>query len=301
MNLVTEPAELLRVLAEHRRAGRTIGFVPTLGALHDGHASLVRRAAAADDVVCVSVFLNPLQFDDPADLARYPSEIARDAALAGDAGASVLFAPSVDGMLGAPPSPVVVDPGPLGGILEGAVRPGHFRGVATIVAKLLALVAPRVAYFGEKDYQQLAVVRELVRGLSFPVEIVGCPTVRAPDGLALSSRNVRLDPESRRAAPTLYAALGEGRRALGRGASAAEAEAAMATVVAAEPRITLEYAVVRDAVTLDLPSADGPLRLLIAGRIGGVRLIDNLAGPPDPPGGVEYPSPVPETDTELPA
>jgi pantoate--beta-alanine ligase len=245
--------------------------------------------------VCVSVFVNPLQFDDPSDFARYHRDLASDTAFAVAHGASFVFAPTADTMLGTEPVAITVDPGPMGEILEGRARSGHFRGVATIVTKLFALAWPDAAYFGEKDFQQLAIVRAVAHGLSFPVEIVACPTVREPDGLALSSRNARLDPAARAAAPVLYAALVAGRDCLSRGASPAEAEGSMADCVRAEPRISLDYAVCRDAATLGPPDDPGrPRRLLIAGSVGGVRLIDNLdAGPDRASRAVEYPSSVP--------
>jgi pantoate--beta-alanine ligase len=234
-----------------RAAGRTVGLVPTMGALHAGHASLIRRSASECDLTAVTVFVNPLQFGPGEDLATYPRTLDADVEAAAAAGAGMLFAPSVEEMYpdGAPAVTVHVAGED---VLEGAARPGHFDGVATVVAKLFNLAGPCRAYFGEKDWQQLRVVRRMVADLSFPVEVVACPTVREPDGLALSSRNAGLSPEERRAAGVLYRALTSypGRR--------------MADVVATEPLATLDYAV-----------ADGD-RLLIAARIGGVRLIDNL-------------------------
>jgi pantoate--beta-alanine ligase len=257
--------------------------VTTLGALHIGHISLIARAAEENDLVIVSIFVNPTQFDDPEDYAKYPRDTAADTALAEAHGATICFVPEVDEMLGSVPRSVTVDPGPLGTILEGASRPGHFRGVATIVTKFFALVGPDAAYFGEKDFQQLVIVRSLVDELSFPIKVVACPTVREPDGLAYSSRNARLDATARAVAPTFYAALIEGRNALERGASPEEAETTMATVANDEPKITLDYAICRSARTLrPVGRDDGPRRLLIAGELGGVRLIDNLEAPPGP-------------------
>ncbi|MDQ4090828.1 MAG: pantoate--beta-alanine ligase [Actinomycetota bacterium] len=235
-----------------RAAGRTVGLVPTMGALHEGHASLIRRAAAECDVAAVTVFVNPLQFGPSEDFATYPGDLDADVDVAGAAGAAVVFAPPIDDMYpdGAPAVTVHVAGED---VLEGASRPGHFDGVATVVAKLFNLAGPCRAYFGEKDWQQLRVVRRLVADLSFPVEVVACPTVREADGLALSSRNVRLSPEERRAATVLYRAL------------TAYPAREMADVVAEEPLATLDYAVVL------------PDRLVIAARIGGVRLIDNVS------------------------
>ena len=180
-----------------RADGRTIGLVPTMGALHEGHLSLIRRARAERDHVVVSIFVNPLQFGDPADLEAYPRGEQDDLEAAAREGVDVVFAPTVHEMLGSGEPEVTVDPGLLGDRLEGASRPGHFRGVATVVAELFNAVGRCAVYFGEKDAQQLAVIGRMVRDLSFPVQIVPCSTVREPDGLAWSSRNVYLDRERR--------------------------------------------------------------------------------------------------------
>jgi pantoate--beta-alanine ligase len=251
MRVLDRGDQLRKELDASRAAGRTVGFVPTMGFLHEGHASLIRRSAADCDVTAVSVFVNPLQFGPGEDLNSYPRDLDHDVAVATEAGADVVFAPSVDDMYpGGPPSVTVHVTG--ADTLEGASRPGHFDGVATVVAKLFNLAGPCRAYFGEKDWQQLGVVRRLAADLSFPVEVVACPTVREPDGLACSSRNVRLSPEERRAASVLYRALQTG------------TPEGMAGVVAEEPLATLDYAErVGD-------------RLLLAVRIGKVRLIDNV-------------------------
>ncbi|HEX8770951.1 MAG TPA: pantoate--beta-alanine ligase, partial [Acidimicrobiales bacterium] len=186
-----------------RAAGRSVGFVPTMGALHDGHLSLIRRAAAECDVTAVSIFVNPLQFTSPDDLANYPRDVDGDVRAARGAGAEIVFAPTVDDIYAGGRPATVVHVGGLSDVLEGASRPGHFDGVATVVGKLFNLAGPCRAYFGEKDWQQLGVVRRLAADLSFPVEVVGCPTVREADGLACSSRNVRLSPEERAAALVL--------------------------------------------------------------------------------------------------
>ena len=199
--------EVIRTVAEARAScdriradDRTIGFVPTMGAFHEGHRSLMRRARAERDSLVVSIFVNPLQFGDPRDLAAYPRDEEADLADAEREGAEIVFAPPPDEMYPDGVPEVTVDPGPLGERIEGASRPGHFRGVATAVAKLFATVGRADAYFGEKDAQQLAVIRQMVRDLSIPVEIVPCPIVREPDGLALSSRNAYLSPVERQAA-----------------------------------------------------------------------------------------------------
>jgi len=268
-------------LEEARRASRTVGLVPTMGALHDGHRSLVDRATAECDVVAVTIFVNPLQFGDAADLERYPRDLGRDLELCEAAGAQVVFAPPVSEIY--PDHPLApattVSVARVGDAWEGAARPGHFDGVSTVVAKLFALAGRCRAYFGEKDFQQLALVSQLVADLCLPVEVVGCPTVREADGLALSSRNVRLSPAERRAALTLSRALGAGEAALRTGATdPAIVVAAMEAAFAAEPLAHLDYAAVVDAGDLTVPAALGgtrPLRLLVAAQVGPVRLIDN--------------------------
>ncbi len=269
-------------LDDVRSAGRTVGVVPTMGALHAGHRSLIERAAAECDVVAVSIFVNPTQFGDAGDLANYPRTLAADLEVVAAAGGSMVFAPSVGEMYPEPPgvpTTTVSVPG-LSARWEGASRPGHFDGVATVVVKLLNAAGRCRAYFGEKDFQQLAVVRSVVRDLMLPVEVVGCPTVRDPDGLALSSRNVRLAPHERQAALVLSRALRSGAALLATGASdPAAVEALMAAEVAAEPSVGLDYAVVVHADDLEPARScptPRPLRLLIAAQVGPVRLIDNL-------------------------
>jgi pantoate--beta-alanine ligase len=285
--LVTSAREFSDLLDTERALGRSVGLVPTMGALHAGHRSLIERAAGQCDVVAVTVFVNPLQFDEAADLAAYPRDLDADTALARSAGASVVFAPPVEEMYGPPPhriaSSVHVDGVSEG--LEGASRPGHFDGVATVVAKLFALSGRCRAYFGEKDFQQLAVVRRMVADLSIPVTIVGCPTVREDDGLALSSRNSRLSADQRRAAVALHRALVAGRACVERGErDPVRVGAAMTAVLVAEPLVTPDYAVVVDPETLRGPTeCSGQVRLLVAARVGAIRLIDNegasCAGP----------------------
>ena len=266
-------------LEAHRAAGRTVGLVPTMGALHAGHASLVRRAAAECDVVAVTIFVNPLQFGPGEDFGRYPRSLAADTALAGEAGAGLVFAPGVEDMY---PQGVVtsVHVDGLTDVLEGASRPGHFDGVATVVAKLFAMAGRCRAYFGVKDYQQLAVIRRMAADLSFPVDIVGCPTVREPDGLALSSRNAYLSPADRRAAAVLYRALELGASVIGAGELVPPVlSAAMSAFLADQPRVDVDYAVAVDAAHLVAPAAFDPgdeVRLLVAAWLGATRLIDNL-------------------------
>ena len=264
-----------------RSAGRTVGFVPTMGAFHDGHVSLMRRARDERNVVVVSIFVNPLQFGPGEDLSRYPRDEERDLSMVRELGVDVVFAPSVEEMYPAGHPEVTVDPGPLGERLEGAGRPGHFRGVATVVAKLFSVVGPSTAYFGEKDAQQLAVIRRMVRDLSLPIEVVGCPTVREPDGLAQSSRNAYLSPEQREAAGCLFLALSEAAEmARGGERDAATLVAAMAREVGATPEARIDYAAVVDEETFEeVETIAGPARALVAARFGETRLIDNLLLP----------------------
>jgi pantoate--beta-alanine ligase len=268
----------LRTRLDAARAGvQRVGFVPTMGYLHEGHASLLRAARRADDVVVLSIFVNPLQFAAGEDLDAYPRDLSGDTAMAAAAGTDVMFVPSIREMY---PVPVLttVSVGEVSAPLEGRSRPTHFDGVATVVTKLFAIVGPCRAYFGEKDFQQLAVVRRLVGDLSLPVEVVGCPTVREPDGLAMSSRNAYLSPDDRAAAPVLHLALEAGRSAVEAGErDPSVVRAVMSDVVGAEPRVQLEYAEVVDPATLRVPERlSGEVRLLVAARVGPARLIDNV-------------------------
>ena len=269
---------LVAALAGERRQGRTVGFVPTMGALHEGHVSLMRRARGENDVVVASIFVNPLQFAPTDDLARYPRNLEGDAAMAAGAGVDHLFAPEPAQMYPRGSVATRVEVGPIGDIGEGAWRPGFFAGVATVCCKLFNLVAPDRAYFGQKDAQQLAVIRQLVADLDLPLEIVGCPTVREHDGLALSSRNAYLDPEARRAAPALPAALLAARDAAAAGeSSAAELRWIVETCLEAEPGIRLQYVDLFDPVTFAARDRlQGRGILAAAAFAGGTRLIDNV-------------------------
>jgi pantoate--beta-alanine ligase len=280
--LIESIAELSSSLDAVRASGRTVGLVPTMGALHDGHRALITRAAAECDVVVVSVFVNPKQFGDPADLAAYPRTLDTDLAIAASAGARIVFAPSVDEMYPERQAPTQTTVS-LSGIAErweGASRPGHFDGVATVVVKLLAMAGRCRAYFGEKDFQQLALVRRVATDLSLPADVVGCETVRDDDGLALSSRNARLSADQRDAALVLSRALRAGAAVIVAGeARSEEVERVMAAAVAAEAGVVLDYAAVVRAEDLEpagTPIGDGPIRLIIAATVGPVRLIDNL-------------------------
>jgi pantoate--beta-alanine ligase len=265
-----------------RMSGRTVGVVPTMGALHEGHRSLIRRAAAECDVVAVSIFVNPTQFGDPSDLANYPRSLDADLDAIATAGGRLVFAPSVEEMYPDSPgvAPTSVTVPALGTRWEGAARPGHFDGVATVVVKLLSAAGRCRSYFGEKDFQQLALVTRVARDLALPTQVIGCPTVRDHDGLALSSRNARLSPDQRRSALVLSRALRAGAALLSEGASdPSEVEGLMEAIVSLEPEVVLDYAAVVHADDLERARSlvtNRPLRLLVAATVGPVRLIDNL-------------------------
>lgn len=261
-----------------RRQQRSVGFVPTMGYLHEGHGSLVERAARENDVVVVSIFVNPLQFGAHEDLDAYPRDPCRDAALVANAGGHLLFTPSSTEMYPVPVQTTISVGGVLADTLEGASRPTHLPGVATVVTKLFGIVGPSRAYFGEKDWQQLAVVRRLAADLSLPVEVIGCLTVREPDGLALSSRNAYLTPEERLAAPVVHRALRAGADAIAAGErSAPIVRQVMGDAIATEPLADLDYVTVVAAASLAaVDPLRGELRLLAAARFGRARLIDNM-------------------------
>ena len=276
--VITTGAELGARLDAARADGRGVGLVPTMGALHRGHGELIRRAADQCDLTVVSVFVNPLQFGTGEDFEAYPRDLAADADLAARAGADVVFAPPVEEMY---PRPIktTVHVDDLTTVLEGAFRPGHLDGVATVVAKLFALTGRCRAYFGEKDWQQLAVVRRMASDLSMPVEVIGCPTAREADGLALSSRNVYLTPAEREVAPLIHTALQAGARMVADGETdPVTISSVMVSVLATEPAFDLHYAVAVDPSSLLGPPAFDPgddVRLLVAARLGRARLIDN--------------------------
>jgi pantoate--beta-alanine ligase len=280
IELVTSKDEVRSAVATARRAGKSVGFVPTMGALHDGHLSLVRAARERCDLVVASIFVNPTQFGPGEDLERYPRRLDLDTELLGTDGVQLLWAPSVEEMY-ARDAQVTVDPGPLGARWEGAVRPGHFTGVATVVAKLLNVVRPDLAFFGDKDYQQLAVVRRLTRDLDLGVGIVGCPIVRDQDGLALSSRNAYLSAAERAAGLALPAGLWAAASELMLGERDARVlEGAMRAAVTAHAgdAVVLDYAAIVDPETLEpIVRIEATARAIIAGRVGATRLIDNCA------------------------
>jgi pantoate--beta-alanine ligase len=265
-----------------RRARRTLGLTMTMGALHAGHLALFERSASECDASVATIFVNPLQFGDPADLAAYPRDLAADLELAGSAGIELILAPSVEEVWPSWPraTATTVHVAGLAEGLEGEGRPRHFDGVAGVVTKLLVATGTCTSYFGEKDYQQLCVVQRLVEDLALPVEVVGCPIVREPDGLARSSRNLRLSATGRAAALALPRSLDAGARALADGRDVDGAVAEMRGVVAAEPLVALAYAAAVEPSTLRAavePLPGTPLRLLVAGVVEGVRLIDNIA------------------------
>jgi pantoate--beta-alanine ligase len=269
--------ELRPAVRAARRQGRSVGLVPTMGALHAGHASLIEAARAADGFVVVSVFVNPTQFGPHEDLARYPRPFEQDLALCAELGVDLVFAPQPATMY--PPGfRTWVEVTGLQDVLEGAARPGHFRGVATVVLKLFNLVQPDRAYFGQKDAQQARILAQMVRDLNVPVEVSVLPTVREPDGLALSSRNKYLDPDQRRHAVVLSRALAEARERVAAGERDAGALRALLTErIAAAPGAALDYAAVVDADTLaPVGHLSGPTLLALAVRFGSTRLIDNV-------------------------
>ncbi|MEZ0542253.1 pantoate--beta-alanine ligase [Fibrella arboris] len=261
-----------------RQRGQTIGFVPTMGALHKGHLTLVEQAKSECDVVVCSLFVNPTQFNNPDDLARYPRTLAEDSALLERVGTDVIFSPSVTEMY---PEPATLrfNFGELETVMEGASRPGHFNGVGLVVSKLFHMVQPDKAYFGQKDLQQVAVVRRLVRDLTFPLELVRCDTVREADGLAMSSRNRLLSSEERTQAPGLFEALTLAKNRLLDEYSPEQAQAAVRDYLAHRPAFTLDYIEVVHTDTLQ-PVAElqppGQTALCIAAQLGKVRLIDNV-------------------------
>jgi pantoate--beta-alanine ligase len=277
MRTIRTVAELRAALSPARRKGLTIGLVPTMGALHEGHLSLIGRAREACEVVVVSLFVNPSQFNERADLERYPRSEARDAELAAGAGADILFAPSVEEVYPQGFATQIEVVG-LGERLEGAVRgPEHFRGVATVVCKLLNIAQPDVAFFGQKDAQQALVIRRLVADLDLPVRIEACPTVREPDGLAMSSRNALLEPSERARAAGLHAALAAASARAGAGERSAAKLLAAARETLAAFAVEPEYVALVDELTLEpLSELDRPALLALAARVGAVRLIDNL-------------------------
>ncbi|MEX2557473.1 MAG: pantoate--beta-alanine ligase [Actinomycetota bacterium] len=290
--VVERIAELRSLLDEARARNRRIGFVPTMGFLHEGHASLMRRAREENDIVLVSIFVNPLQFGPSEDFDAYPRDLEKDLDLCEAADVDLVFHPPVEEMY-REPTTLTVTVGAIGDILEGKTRPGHFDGVATVVTKLFNIAGACRAYFGEKDAQQLVVIRRLARQLDFPVEVIGCPTVREADGLAMSSRNTYLNGEDRVAAAVLKRALDEGVRLIGAGHGSADAiSQAMARVIGEEPLAKLDYTACVDPDTLAEPAeVGGPVLLAVAAWVGNARLIDNVTVSPAPDAGARTGTP----------
>ena len=277
---ISSKSEMRSVIAEARRDGKTVGLVPTMGALHAGHLSLVHAACERCDIVAASIFVNPTQFGPGEDFERYPRRVEGDIEMLAAEGVELVFTPSVEEMYGRG-ALVTVDPGPLASRWESEARPGHFAGVVTVVTKLFSIVRPDLAFFGEKDYQQLAVIKRLALDLDLGVGVVGCPIVRDTDGLALSSRNAFLSAEDRDHALALSEALDAAASALAWGELGGEA-LAIAMREAAGSRapgaLTLDYAAVIDPDTLEpMARVERPARAIIAGRVGSTRLIDNCA------------------------
>ena len=279
VEIVSTVAELRRIIDGHRADGRSIGFVPTMGYLHDGHGSLMRAARAANDVVVASIFVNPLQFAPDEDLDAYPRDLERDGSVAAANGVDLLFVPSAREMYPWGEVLTTVSVAELSQRWDGESRPTHFAGVATVVSKLFNIVGACRAYFGEKDFQQLAIIRRMAADLSMPVEVVGCPIIREADGLAMSSRNVYLSPDDRAAAVVLRQALDAGERAIIQGETDPTVVAsAMEAVVSRQPRARLDYVAVVDPASLETPDRVGDeTRLLIAAYLGETRLIDNCS------------------------
>jgi pantoate--beta-alanine ligase len=279
VQVLTDPRAFREACDAARSRGERVGLVPTMGALHEGHASLVRAAASASDFTAVTIFVNPTQFGPTEDFSRYPRTLDADVALSARAGAHLAFAPPPEAMY-PPGEETRVIPGRTAGPLCGAHRPGHFSGVATIVAKLFNLAGPCVAAFGKKDYQQYRVIERLVRDLFFPVEILPVPTVREPDGLAMSSRNRYLSAEQRAAARAIPAGLTDAHRAFSRGERGAGALVALVRSLVEPIATSIDYVDIADADTLEVFAPDrlvgGRAVIALAARLAGARLIDNV-------------------------
>ncbi len=278
MKVLRTVGELRKAMEGHREAGQTIGLVPTMGALHAGHISLMKRARDENDIVVASVFVNPTQFNNPQDLQTYPRTEKEDCAALTEAGVDYAFIPSVEEIYPEPDNRVF-DLGPVAEVMEGAMRPGHFNGVAQIVSKLFGYVNPTRAYFGEKDFQQIAVIRRMAEIEGFGFDIVACPIVREPDGLALSSRNVRLTPEQRAVAPAIHRVLAESLEKAG-SMTVAEVKKWVVEKIDSYPFMTTEYYEIVNPLTMqpadEWMTPDGPAVGCVTVYCGDVRLIDNI-------------------------
>lgn len=277
MQLVNSIAQLKLAVNNERENGKQIGFVPTMGALHRGHVSLVEQAVKATDFVVASIFVNPTQFNNPNDLKTYPRTLEQDLAMLEEAGVSLVFVPTVEEVYPEPDTRVF-DFGNLDKVMEGEHRPGHFNGVAQVVSKLFNMVNPHKAFFGQKDFQQLAIIRRMVEMLDLKVEIVSCPTVREPDGLAMSSRNMLLNPEQRASAPIISKSLAHARNNMER-LSVKETIELVKKEINNDPELNVEYFEIADAKTLQPISHWSNTKQAvgcIAVQVGSVRLIDNI-------------------------
>ncbi len=278
MKIISSISALKTILRQEGASGKSIGFVPTMGALHAGHINLVERSKKENDLTVTSIFVNPTQFNNPEDLKKYPKTLEHDCELLTPAGCDYVFAPSAEEMYANLPN-LSFHFGNLETVMEGAFRPGHFNGVGIVVSKLFHIVQPTRAYFGLKDLQQVAVIRRLVHDLSFDLEIIPCETVRELDGLAMSSRNTRLMPEERGFAPQIYKTLQMAKYALLQGSSAKEAKDLAVDYLKKYPAFNLEYIEISDfdaLQPLDTQNKKGKTAICIAAFIGSVRLIDNV-------------------------
>ena len=276
MQVTKTVGETRRQVKQWKKEGKTIGLVPTMGFLHEGHASLIRKCREQNDIVVVSDFVNPTQFGPNEDLEAYPRDFERDSVLCESLGADLIFAPSPEDMYHDPHAFVSIDT--LSETLCGKTRPIHFKGVCTVVTKLFHIVGPDRAYFGEKDAQQLAIIRKMAEDLNFDIEIVGCPIVREEDGLAKSSRNTYLNEEERRAALCLSRAVKAGKEVIYKGADAKEVLNPMKAIIEAEPLARIDYVMMVDALTMQpIEKADRDVLVAMAVYIGKTRLIDNFS------------------------
>ena len=276
MQVTKTVEETRKQIKQWKKEGKTIGLVPTMGFLHEGHASLIRKCREQNDIVVVSDFVNPTQFGPNEDLEAYPRDFERDSKLCESLGADLIFAPSPEDMYHDPHAFVSIDT--LSETLCGKTRPMHFKGVCTVVTKLFHIVAPDRAYFGEKDAQQLAIIRKMVKDLNFDIEIVGCPIVREEDGLAKSSRNTYLNDKERQAALCLSRAVKTGKEVIYTGADAKEVLNPMKAIIEAEPLARIDYVMMVDALTMQpIEKADRDVLVAMAVYIGKTRLIDNFS------------------------